>query len=952
VYARGGNLAHLIDSKQQQSPAWGRRALILAALILVGLIFSGTTILSNWVNLLWFHSLGYADVYWKTITLQASIFAAAALITFLILYAAFTALHRAHQADLPSSHAIVINDQTIHLSVEPVLRIGSLVVAILAALFSGSTLLADWPTLALFWYAPRAAASAADPIFGKPLNFYLFTLPAWDILNSWLLTLALIITAAAAIYFVITSGTRALNKRQADPRFLNHASSPWRGLSIAIAFLLLIAAMMVYVSRFESLFEHHTLFDGITYTNAHIDIHGLLIVSLALLLGAVIAAINAVRNPRGRMLASAILPAGFCYIVLGIVGWYVGNFVVKPNELVRETPYITNNIESTRQAFGLDRFFQREFPAETTIEAADPASNQPTLQNIRLWDWHALQATLSQVQEIRTYYDFPDVDIDRYNLNGTTREVMLAARELNVDKLPVSSRNWINERLTYTHGYGVTMNPVNGFSSEGLPNLLLSNMPVQSTVPGLTVSRPEIYFGELTNTDVYVNTHQQEFDYPQGQSNNFTSYQGDGGIVLGGFLRRLLISIDRGDLGKLPFSDDITAQSRLLMRRTIRERAAALAPFLTLGQDPYLVVGDNGRLSWIMDAYTTSDTYPYSTHYQLLDNSVNYIRNSVKIVIDAYNGTTTFYAFDPSDPILAAYRSIFPSLFKDASQMPADLRRHIRYPEDIFKLQSQVYGLYHMTNPEVFFNREDLWTVATETGPDADGNQVVQPMQPNFVLMKLPGGTSEEFVEILPFTPANRNNLIGWIAGRCDGPNYGSAVVYDFPKTRLVDGPQQIEARIDQNAQLSGQLTLWNQQGSHVLRGSLLVIPTGKALLYAEPIYLQAQQSPMPELRLVVLALQDKLAYGPTFQSALTSLFGGETSSLTAAAEAPQPATPSATPATNTPAPAASVNDLISEASQDFADYQRLTAAGKLSEAGQKLDALKQTLNKLNVHAK
>ena len=951
MYARGGNLAQLIDSKQQ-SPAWGRRALILAALILVGLIFSGTTILSNWVNLLWFHSLGYADVYWKTITLQAGIFAAAALITFLILYAAFTALRRAHQADLPSSHAIVVNDQTIHLSVEPVLRIGSLAVAILAALFSGANLLSDWPTLALFWYAPRAAASAADPIFGKPLNFYLFTLPAWDILNSWLLTLALIITAAAAIYFVITSGTRALNKRQADPRFINSASSPWRGLSIAIAFLLLIAAMMVYVSRFESLFEHHTLFDGITYTNAHIDIHGLLIVSLALLLGAVIAAVNAVRNPRGRMLASAILPAGFCYIVLGIAGWYVGNFVVKPNELVRETPYITNNIESTRQAFGLDRFFQREFPAETTIEAADPASNEPTLQNIRLWDWHALQATLSQVQEIRTYYDFPDVDIDRYNLNGTTREVMLAARELNVDKLPVSSRNWINERLTYTHGYGVTMNPVNGFSSEGLPNLLLSNMPVQSTVPGLTVSRPEIYFGELTNTDVYVNTHQQEFDYPQGQSNNFTSYQGTGGIVLGGFLRRLLISIDRGDLGKLPFSDDITAQSRLLMRRTIRERAAALAPFLTLGQDPYLVVGDNGRLSWIMDAYTTSDTYPYSTHYQLLDNSVNYIRNSVKIVIDAYNGTTTFYAFDPSDPILAAYRSIFPSLFKDASQMPADLRRHIRYPEDIFKLQSQVYGLYHMTNPEVFFNREDLWTVATETGPDADGNQVVQPMQPNFVLMKLPGGTSEEFVEILPFTPANRNNLIGWIAGRSDGPNYGSAVVYDFPKTRLVDGPQQIEARIDQNAQLSGQLTLWNQQGSHVLRGSLLVIPTGKALLYAEPIYLQAQQSPMPELRLVVLALQDKLAYGPTFQSALTSLFGGETSSLTAAAEAPQPATPSATTTTNTPAPAASIDDLISEASRDFADYQSLTAAGKLSEAGQKLEALKQTLNKLNAHAK
>jgi uncharacterized membrane protein (UPF0182 family) len=953
VYARGGNLAYQIDSKQQHSPAWGRRVLILAALILLALIFSGSTVLSSWVNLLWFRSLGYGDVYWKMVTLQAGIFAVIALITFVILYAAFTALRRAHQADLPGSHAIVINDQTIHLSVEPVLRIGSLIAALIIALLSGANLLSDWPTLALFWYAPRATGSVVDPIFGKPLNFYLFTLPAWDILNEWLLALAFAICVAAAIYFVITSSTRALNKRQDDPRFINRAASPWRGLSIAISFLLLVAAMMVYVSRFETLFAHHTIFDGINYTDAHIDIHGLLLVSLALLLGAIIAAINAIRVPRGRMLAAAILPAGFCYIVLGIVGWYVSSFVVKPNELVRETPYITHNIESTRQAFGLDRFFQKEFPAETTIASADPANNQPTLQNIRLWDWRALQDTLRQVQEIRTYYDFPQVDIDRYNLNGTTREVMLSARELNVDKLPVSSRNWINERLTYTHGYGVTMNPVNGFTSEGLPNLLLSNMPVQSTVPGLSVSRPEIYFGELTNTDVYVNTHQQEFDYPQGQSNNFTSYQDNGGIVLGGFIRRLLIAIDRGDLGKLPFSDDITPQSRLLMRRTIRERAAALAPFLTFDQDPYLVVGDNGRLSWIMDAYTTSDTYPYSTHYQLHDDSVNYIRNSVKVVIDAYNGTTTFYTFDPSDPILAAYRSIFPSLFKDASLMPADLRRHVRYAEDIFTLQSQVYGLYHMTNPEVFFNREDLWTVATETGPDADGNQVVQPMQPNFVLMKLPGGASEEFVEILPFTPANRNNLIGWIAGRSDGSDYGTAVVYDFPKTRLVDGPQQIEARIDQNAQLSGQLTLWNQQGSHVLRGSLLVIPTGKALLYAEPIYLQAQQSPMPELRLVVLALQDKLAYGPTFQSALASLFGGETSSLTAS-EAPQPTTtPTATSTTSTtPAPAASINDLISEASQDFADYQRLTAAGKLSEAGQKLDALKQTLNKLNAHSK
>ena len=378
---------------------------------------------------------------------------------------------------------------------------------------------------------------------------------------------------------------------------------------------------------------------------------------------------------------------------------------------------------------------------------------------------------------------------------------------------------------------------------------------------------------------------------------------------------------------------------------------AALAPFLTTDQDPYLVVGADGRLFWLLDAFTTSDSYPYATHYAFGDHSVNYMRNSVKIVIDAYNGATTFYVFDSADPMLAAYRRLLPSLFRDGSAMPAGMRAHVRYPELLFKLQSAVYGLYHMTQPEVFFNREDLWTVATEsTGTDNAGNQNVIPMEPNFVLMKLPGGSKEEFVEILPFTPANRNNLIGWVAGRCDGDAYGKAVVYDFPKTRLVDGPQQIEARIDQNAQLSGQLTLWNQQGSHVLRGSLLVIPTGRALLYAEPIYLQAQQSPMPELRLVVLALQDKLAYGSTFQAALESLFAGAASTLTpseAGTQAPvSPPAPGVAP--GTAAAPADVRGLIAQASQAFDDYQRLTSQGKLGEAGQKLEQLKRVLGELS----
>jgi uncharacterized membrane protein (UPF0182 family) len=935
-----------------------RRGFFFLIALLAILVLGGRTALSYFVDGLWFRSLGYSQVFWKTLSLQWGIFALFAAITSLILYGSFTALRRVHAGDMPHGHTILVGGQPLTLSIAPVLRVLAVGVSLLIGFISAAAMAAEWPVLALYWYAPQAAGSVTDPIFGKPLNFYLFALPAWHILLNWLLMLAIVPTIVAALFLLVTSGTRAIQDRvapQADRLIYGNSASRWRSLSVAVAFLLLIAAVREFVGRYDLLFDPHTVFQGITYTDAHVTILGMLVVCVALIAGAMIAATNALRGAGGRWLAAAIVPALLCYLGFALVSWYVGNFVVKPNELVREQPYIAHNIEMTRQAFGLDKFERHEFPAETAPGAADPAANQATLDNIRLWDWHALQDTLRQIQEIRTYYDFPDIDIDRYEINGHKREVMLAARELNVDKLPESSRNWINDKLIYTHGYGITMNPVNGFTPEGLPTLMLSNMPVQSTVPGLNVTRPEIYFGELTDDDVYVKTQQQEFNYPQGQTNSLTSYQGTGGIAVGSLPRRILLAIERGDLGKLPFSDDVNSESRLLMRRNIRERVSALAPFLTFDKDPYIVVGQDGRLRWILDAFTTSDYYPYSSHYRAGDQDVNYLRNSVKAVIDAYDGTTTFYVFDDQDPILAAYRSIFPTLFQEAASMPADLRKHVRYPELLLKLQAQAYGLYHMTNPEVFYNREDLWTVASEVGLSDSGEQTTQAMQPNFVLMKLPGESSEEFVEILPFTPANRNNLIGWIAARSDGPNYGKSVVYDFPKTRLVDGPLQIEARIDQNAQLSGQLTLWNQQGSHVRRGSLLVIPCGKALLYAEPIYLQAERSPMPELRLVVLALQDKLVYGTTFEAALSSLFGDGTSSLTGQEGSPQTAQGSvqgAAQASGQPQVSQDLNGLISEASRDFADYQRFTAEGKLAEAGQKLEQLKAALDKLNTYKK
>ncbi len=931
-----------------------RRRRFILVFILIGIIVLGSgTALSYYVSRLWFESLGYGEVFLKSLSLQWTVFAAFAAATFFILYGWFLALRRAYQPDLLGGGIIYIGGQPLRLPVERILRLIVLVVSLFIAAVTGASMSAEWPTFALYWYAPQTAGGGIlDPIFGRPLHFYLFTLPVWQFFTGWLLTLAVIGCVVAVFFILITGSARVFAGRRGSSIPL-----PWRGFSIAFAFLLLILAMRVYLSRFDALFEEHTIFSGVNYTDAHITLAGLLVVCVALVVGAAIALINVVSAPRVRWLGAAVVPAVVCYLAVQIIGWYVGNFIVKPNELVRERPYIAYNIEMTRRAYGLDRVMQREFPAETTVGAADPANNQATLQNIRLWDWRALQDTLRQIQEIRTYYDFPDIDIDRYEIDGNMREVMLATRELSVDKLPESSRNWINEKLIYTHGYGITMNPVNGFTPEGLPTLILSNMPVQSTVKSINVTRPEIYFGELTNTDVYVKTRQQEFNYPQGQTNNLTSYEGTGGIVMGGLLRRILIAADQGDLAKVPFSDDINGQSRLLMRRNVRDRVAALAPLLTFDFDPYIVVGDDGRLSWIMDGFTTSDNYPYSSHYPLNGNPVNYMRNSVKAVIDAYDGTTTFYVFDAQDPIITAYRAMFPSLFKDASAMPAGLRKHVRYPELLLKLQAAVYGLYHMTDPEVFYNREDLWTVASEVGMGESGEQKTQVMEPNFVLMKLPDETGVEFVEILPFTPANRNNLIGWIAGRSDGANYGTSIVYDFPKTKLVDGPLQIEARIDQNAQLSGQLTLWNQQGSHVRRGTLLVIPCGRALLYAEPIYLQAERSPMPELRLVVLALQDRLAYGPTFESAMRALFGGEASSLSGGAgNAEQgPSSGQSTAASSsatTPQPAEDLNSLITGAAQDLADYQRLTAEGKLGEAGQKLEQLKRKLDELNARKK
>jgi uncharacterized membrane protein (UPF0182 family) len=921
----------------------GKHLLWLLALIPIAL-FLLNRLAAVYVESLWFGSMGFSAVYWYRLKLQILIWLIFAVVTFVVLKLAFWGLERIFGSAALQPHQLVVNNQPVLVTPGKYLRPVSWVVAIIGGLIGGFQMSAEWQKFALFFH--QAPTAQLDPIFHKGMGFYLFTLPVFQLVGDWLMALAITGLIAAAIYTFLSmpQAKTILPAVSGDRRGARFA-----GISLALAGLAIAIAFQVYLVRYPYLWEEHDSFSGVTFTEAHYFLPALLFVMVGLILAAIVLVVNAFTRRGIRLIVAAwALPLAIFVVGGLIVPAYVQNFVVKPNELDRETPYIQFNLTATRQAFGLEHVESRHYDAEKPAASLGLATNRTPLDNVRLWDWRALKAALHQLQQIRTYYDFPDVDIDRYQVNGQMRQVMIAARELNVNDLPANSRNWVNEKLIYTHGYGVTMNPANGFKDDGTPDLILSNMPVQSTDPAIQIKRPEIYFGQSTNTNVYVKTKQKEFDYPQGEANTTTTYEGNGGIPLGGYFRRMALAYELNDLSKLPFSDAITPDSRALMRRNIIERVDHLAPFLTFDSDPYIVITDDGRLVWIIDAYTTADTVPYARHYPLGNDRVNYLRNSVKVTVDAYDGSVNMYVFDPTDPLINSYRAIFPALFRDAAEMPADLRRHVRFPETLIETQAEVYGLYHTQQPKVFFQREDVWALAHQIAQGQEEKQEEMPLDPYFVLMPLPGEKpADEFIQIVPFTPANRNNMIGWMAGRSDGANYGSLLVYDFPTDHVVEGPMQIEAQIDQDPQLSSQLTLWNQQGSTALRGNLLVLPIGKGLLYIKPIYLKASRSPMPELRLVVLATQEKLVYGTTFAEALTKLLGEPTPATPPAGPAPSPS-PGGKPAP-TPAapPAATSKQLIEKATQEFNDYQRLTQEGKFGEAGQKLEELKKTLEEL-----
>lgn len=934
---------------------------LAAGLLFLALIFA-PNFANIYVDSLWFGSLGYAQVFWYGFWIKFGLFAGFTVVTFALLRGGFRALERAFSPYKLGGVVTRFDDRPVQLDPERYARpLGAWVAGVWAFLV-GLAMSTRWELFLLFFSGGNGEGK--DPIFGKPIGFYMFRWPVYQVVASWLTGITQWVLLASLVYGALVFVSHMQETQKAAAKRTAAVVC-----SFALGAVLLVYAWRFSLARFSQMWRDHDIFSGVGYTQAHVLLPGLSLVAVTLVLAAGCAIANAFVWRRPLLVAAALAVPLVVYLGVGIATGYVDNFVVKPNELERQSPYIKYNIEGTRSAFNLDTVEARNFPTASGIEAFElkGTKNRAALDNIRLWDWKALQASLRQVQALRSYYDFPDVDVDRYVIDGKKRQVMIAAREMDIDRLPTASRNWVNERLVYTHGYGVTMNTADGFTPEGRPNFLLSNMPVKSTAPGVKLTRPEIYFGQTTDTPVYVKTKQKEFDFPQGDANAYSTYEGTGGIALGGTLRRTVLSWALGDLSKVPFSSDMTAESRVLLYRNIGERAQRIAPFLTYDNDPYIVIGDDGHLYWMLDAYTTSIYHPYSRHYVSGGQWTNYLRNSVKVVIDAYNGTTDFYAFDAKDPVLGAYRTAFPGLFKDAAKMPAGLLAHVRYPEQLFRTQADVYGLYHMQDVPSFFGREDVWSIAGEGDAPTPAMQVPpgmmppqpagieattsQPLDPYFVIMPLPGEKEgSEFVQILPFTPSRSKNMIGWMAGRSDDPHYGSLLTYKFPKSQLVDGPEQIKARINQDPVLSERFTVWNQQGSTVLRGNMLVIPLGKSLLYVEPIFLQANQSPTPELRLVVLATQERIVYGTTLREALTKLLGSEMAvpregqHAETAAVQPAPAPPGGITPLEAPGPR---QDLIDRAAQDLEAYQRLTAQGKYSEAGQRLESVRRTLEQL-----
>jgi uncharacterized membrane protein (UPF0182 family) len=893
-----------------------RLFLLLAAILVLTGIPSLAEFYTDW---LWYRELGYEQVFLTSLSAQATTGMAVGGAVFVVLWVnlrfALRSLRRREFAIATAEGPRVISVDTGRL--RSIAYLAALVAAIAIGFFAANS----WTA---WLYALNAAPfGRTDPVLGRDISFYLFRLPVLELIHGILLTTMVLAIGGAAASHVV-AGNLAL-----DPiRGVITNTAAKRQLSWLIAAFMLVLAFGAWLDIPELLTSHSGVLFGASYVDVHARMPAYWLLVIVSIVAALLAAYQAY-SPRLLPIIGAVVLYAVAAIGGSAYAGIIQRFIVAPNEQVRETPYIVNNIKATRDAFALDSVEERAVSGEARLSRADLDRNAATIENVPLWNDQPLLDTFGQLQEIRTYYDFVSVDNDRYTINGKYRQIMLSARELNSRSLP--SRTWINEQLTFTHGYGLTLGPVNEVTPEGLPVLFIRDLPLTSTVD-LKVTQPALYYGELPETHVFVRTRTEEFDYPRGDDNVFATYQGNGGIPLGGLFRRLLFAIRFRSTDTF-FSPTLTPESRVMMYRRINDRVKRIAPFLTFDPDPYLAISE-GRLVWIQDAYTTSDRYPYSTPA----GSVNYIRNAVKITIDAYHGTTVFHLLDPNDPVAATIGRVFPQLFKPMDAMPKDLRTRLRYPQTIFAIQASMFATFHMTNPAVFYNREDQWEV-----PTFDVRGQAERMDPYYTIMKLPGESGPEYIQMLPFTPRQKDNLAAWVAARSDGEHYGRLVVFQFPKQTVIFGPRQIAARINQDQVISPQLTLWNQQGSEVIQGTLLVIPIEESLIYIRPLYLRAANGKIPELKRVIVAYQNQIVMEATLDESLGRLFPkGNAPAGVQPAPAPPVEAPSA------PALSGDTAALIAEARDRYDRALRAQREGNWAQYGEEIKRLGEILAKLN----
>ncbi len=817
-----------------------KKLIIGLALLILLLVWWGLSIYPDW---LWFGKLNYSSVFWTMFLTKSGIGLVNWLLLMLIISVNLYVAGRSRALSRTRPHPGPEGDYLAQLGISG--RSAGILLAALVLIVSliiASNASSRWDMVLRFFH--HQPFGGKDPVFNNDIGFYVFSLPFYIFIQNDLLVLFVFSAILTIVWYMKNGAIQVVNltemaqaeekqvqapKISIEPRAIKH-------LTFFAGIIILLLAWGYRLKMFGLLYSTSGVAFGAGYTDTHIRLvsYGALIfISLAF---SIVLFVNTFRTRTKLIWLSGGIWLGLILLLGTVLPMVVQKIVVKPNELAKESAYIDYNISNTRNAYGLNRIKEVAFPVADKLTVDDISSDRATIQNIRIWDKRPLLQTYRQLQSIRLYYDFKDVDVDRYDINKSYRQVMLSARELLVDQLPPQANTWVNRHLIYTHGYGLASSLVNKVTSEGLPDLIIKDLPPTINFD-LRIGHPEIYYGEETDEYVFVKSTTKEFDYPKGDKNVYTHYQGTGGVSIASFVRRALFSIEFLD-PQILFTSYLGPDSRIMYNRRIDRRVRAIAPFLDYDDDPYLVVS-GGRLYWIQDAYTTSNMYPYSSRsFAYFNKGLNYIRNSVKITIDAYNGDVSFYTVDEKDPIIRAYSSIFPGLFRPFDEMPDGLKKHVRYPKDLFKIQANIYRTYHMKDTQVFYNQEDLWQT-----PDEVYGSTRQKMEPYYIILRLPGETSEEFVLMLPFTPSKKDNMIAWLAARCDTPSYGSLIVYKLPKEKLVFGPMQIEARIDQQTQISKEMTLWGQRGSNVIRGNLLVIPIQDTFIYVEPIYLQAKQS-------------------------------------------------------------------------------------------------------------